>query len=160
MPLLEKGTMDGVKTGAEPLPALKKVKVKIVAPSEDKKAREIYVDPAGKFKMLNFGLQITEGEYANRFVPFSAFYDVTRAAYLEWNLQDNGRPLSTEEKEKLFQEKAYLRDLKKFGIAIGVDFETQDVVDCYGKELIVDVKLKEGTDGVPRNEAKNPKKIS
>ena len=157
MPLLEKGSLDKVKTGSEPLPELKKVRVKIVPPTEAQKSREVYVDPDGRFKMLNFGLQIVEGEYVNRFVNFSTFYDVTKAAYLQWNMKDGDRPLSIPEKEKQWEEKSYLRDLKRFGNAIGVDFETQDLVDCYGKELLVDVKLREGADGVPRNEAKNPK---
>lgn len=157
MPLLEKGSLDKVKTGSEPMPEMKKVKVKIVPPTEITKKREVYVDPDGKFKMLNFGLQLEEGEYKGRFVNFSVFYDVTKAAYLQWNMKDGDRPLSVQEKEKQWEEKTYLRDMKRFGQAIGIDFETQDVVDCYGKELLVDVKLREGADGVLRNEAKNPR---
>jgi hypothetical protein len=157
MPLLEKGSLDKVKTGSEPMPEIKKIKVKIVPPTEQQKAREVYIDADGRFKMLNFGLQIQEGEFANRFVNLSCFYDVTKGAYLQWNMKDGDRPLSIQEKEKQWEEKTYLRDLKRFGQAIGVDFETQDVVDCYGKELLVDVKLREGADGVLRNEAKNPR---
>jgi len=157
MPLLEKGSLDKVKTGSEPMPEMKKVKVKIVPPTEITKKREVYVDPDGKFKMLNFGLQLEETEYKGRFVNFSVFYDVTKSAYLQWNMKDGDRPLSVQEKEKQWEEKTYLRDMKRFGQAIGIDFETQDVVDCYGKELLVDVKLREGADGVLRNEAKNPR---
>lgn len=159
MALLTKGSLDKVKTGNEPMPEQKKVKAMIVAPAAEQKAREIYADPDGKFKMLNFGLQLIEGEYKGRFVQMSVFYDVSKEAYLTWNMRDGERLLSIAEKDKLWEEGAYLRDLKRLGLAIGVDFEEQDIMDCYGKELLVDVKLREGNDGVPRNEAKNPRKI-
>lgn len=160
MPQLEVGSLDDIKTGFEPIPAQKKIKVRVEAPAtaEDKQ-REVYEGKDGKFKMAKFSLKITEGPFAGRFVRLSVFTHVARETYLTWNLQKEGRPMTEAEKATAWDAKDFLKDLKRFGDAIGVNFATQPTEDTYGKELIIDITQKE-VDGEIYNEARNPKKIA
>jgi hypothetical protein len=161
MPLLEKGSMDKVRTGDEPLPNIKGAKLKLIAPHDDEaKKREVYKSPDGDFEITRFNCQIQEGDYRGRFVQYSAFTAVSQSAYLSWNMKDkDGNPLSQGDKLRAWEEKQYLSDLKRLGIAIGVDFEEQDIVDAYGKEFQGNVIQRIGKDGEPRNEVKYPRKL-
>lgn len=156
MPKLEVGSMDSIKTGFEAIPEQKKVRVKVVPPAEGQS--EVYNDPEGRFAIAKFNLQIQEGQYANRRVQFSAFCAVKQDVYTSWNLKTEGRAMTQEEKLAAYERRDYLRDLKRFSDAIGVNFETDSTEDCYGKELLIDIKVKEDENGEKQNEAKNPKK--
>lgn len=158
MPKLEVGSMDDIKTGFEVMPEQKKVRVRVIAPSEGQS--EVYNDPDGRFAIAKFNLQIVEGQYAGRRVQFSAFCAVKKEVYTSWNLKTEGRSMTQEEKDAAYERRDYLRDLKRFADAVGVNFETHSTEDCYGKELLVDIKVKEDQDGEKQNEAKNPKKAA
>lgn len=157
MPKLEVGSMDDIKTGFEPIPEAKKVRVKIVPPAEGQS--EVYNDPDGRFAIAKFNLQIQEGQYANRRIQFSAFAAVTKDTYTSWGLKTEGRLMTPEEKIAAYERRDYLKDLKRFADAIGVNFEKDSTEDCYGRELLVDIKVKEDDNGEKQNEAKNPRKV-
>lgn len=158
MPKLEVGSMDDIKTGFEPIPEAKKVRVKVVPPAEGQS--EVYSDPDGNFAIAKFNLQIQEGQYANRRIQFSAFCAVKEDTYVSWKLKTEGRDMTTEEKHAAYARRDYLKDLKRFSDAIGVNFESDSTEDCYGKELLVDIKIKEDKEGNLQNEAKNPRKAA
>jgi hypothetical protein len=63
------------------------------------------------------------------------------------------------EKKQMWEDKEYLKDLKKLGIAAGVDFETGDIVDLFGKEILVDIKQRTDAEGEIRNQAGNYRKV-
>ena len=158
MPLLEKGSMDKVKTGMEPLPDLKRVKVKILAPQQDKSAINTMKD--GKSTTLNLAGEILEGEYMKRIVYFGFIpVNIAEDTYCSWNMQTNGRPATMSEKKQMWEDKEYLKDLKKLGLAAGVDFETGDIVDLFGKEILVDIKQRTDAEGEIRNQAGNYRKV-
>ena len=158
MPLLEKGSMDKVKTGMEPLPEMKRVRVKILAPLQDKTAVNTMKD--GKSTTLNLAFEIVEGEYMKRIV-YAGFIPISIAedTYCSWNMQTNGRPATMSEKKQMWEDKEYLKDLKKLGLAAGVDFETGDIVDLFGKEILVDIKQRTDNEGEIRNQAGNYRKV-
>ncbi len=164
MPVLSTRNMDAVKTGAELMPEQKKVQAKVVPPFD--KDKEVYNDPDGRFTIAKFSVQLTEGEFKGRTTGMSFFVNVAKDTYITWNLKDEGRPLTTAEKEQMWEDGVYLKDLKRFLNAIdlvvetgteGVKFNTED---AYGKELLVDIKQSENKQtGDLFNEAKNPRKI-
>lgn len=159
MPQLEVGNMDDVVTKVPAMPAQKKVKVIVSAPENaDDKAKEIYSDKDGKFSMAKFGLKITEGPYAGRFVRLSVFTAVKKEVYLGWALKNAGQPMSEQEKAAAWDRRDYLKDLKRFGEAIDLDFASAATEDAYGKELLVDITQKEN-EGELYNEARNPKHV-
>ena len=114
MPLLDCGTMDQIKTGYEVIPATKKVKVKVTAPTDEQKKNEIYKDADGRFSMVKFWLTILEGPFTNRVVQFSTFTSVTKEAYISWKLKSNGSLLSEAEKTQAWEEGEYKKNLKRF----------------------------------------------
>lgn len=158
MPLLEKGSMDKVKTGMEPLPEMKRVKVKILAPQLDKSAIQTMKD--GKSTTLNLAFEILEGEYQKRIV-YAGFIPVNIAedTYCSWNMQTGGRPATMSEKKQMWEDKEYLKDLKRLGVATGVDFETGDIADLYGKEILVDIRQRTDAEGEIRNQAVGYRKV-
>ena len=159
MPMLDVGSMDSIKTGAEPIVVQKKVRAIVVAPdSVEDKAGEVFTHKDGSFSMVKFTLKLTEGPDAGRFTKYSCFTRVDRAKYVSWGLWKGGKPATEQEKEAMWTEREYLKDLKRFGDAIVVDFSTQSTEEAYGKELIIDIKHKDN-DGTPYAEAKNPAKI-
>ena len=158
--LLEKGSMDKVRTGDEPLPEMKGVLVKIVAPAPENEKYETFRPQGGEFEIVRFNCEILTGEFKGRRVPYSAFINVAQQEYLSWNLRNKvGDPLSQAEKLKAWEEGQFRSDLKRLGRAIEVDFEEKGIVDAYGKEFIGNIIQRLDRNGEPRNEVKYPKKV-
>lgn len=161
MPQLEVGNMDSIKTKAEAMPAQKKVLVQIVAPQNaEDKAKEVYKSDDGKLGMVRFTVKVLEGPNTGRYTKISAFTHVDNALYLTWKLKKEGRDMTQAEKQEAWDKRDYLKDLKRIGEAIGVNFgapDNQPTEDAYGKELRVDIVQKEN-EGEIYNEARNPKK--
>ena len=159
MPLLEVGSMDQVKTGYEVLPEEKKVKVKVLQP--DKPEMELRVNKDGKSKTLSFALEVVEGQNKGRRVYWKTILPTSKENYCAWNLKIDGQPASQQQKEDMYQAGDYLRDLKRFAVACGLDTSVDiNTTDAYGKELLIDIKqVPHYETGEPTNEARNPRLI-
>jgi len=159
MPLLEVGSMDSVKTGFEVMPEEKLVKVRIAKPKSPE--AELRLNKDGKSKTLSFGCEILEGQYKGRIVFWSTVLPTSKENYVAWNLKSDGQPMTVEQKEAAFEAGDYLRDLKLFATACGVNTSADiDTNDMYGKEITITVKQEVRKDtGEPKNIARNPKAI-
>lgn len=138
---LDVGSMDKVPTGPETLPALKNVAFRVVEP--DDTADIISERSDGRIQSLRLPVRVaestpynveTEGGLVARdaqdkilFVDLLTWVD--KDFYLTWKGAT----------EQSYEDKLYLRDLKRFGNAIGVDFSRQDVEDAYGKLFKADI---------------------
>lgn len=165
---LDVGNMDQVQTTPDVLPALKKVLFKVIPPSDPNNVQVSFKD--GKIKAINFTVQIDEPtpyvvevntaagrenvkrDAQNRVLSFKANWFVDKQEFMGWKGST----------EAGYNAKDYLRTLKQFGDAIGVDFNTMDVEDCYGRTFRADVTQRkyESQDGEERtaNEVKNFRK--
>ena len=165
---LDVGSMDNVQTTPDLLPALKKVLFKVIAPSDPDSVRVEFKE--GRIKAIAFTLQVDEPtpyvvevmsaqgptnvkrDACGRVLSIKANWYVDKDEFLGWKGST----------QVGYDNKDYLRTLKQFGDAIGVDFARQDVEDAYGRTLRADIVQRryETTDGEERtaNEVKNFRK--
>lgn len=161
---LEVGNMDTVQTQPDTLPALKKVLFKVVDPSDPNNVMVEYKE--GRIKAIQFTVQIDEPtpyvvdvkgvnvkkDANGRVLSFRANWYVDKDEFMSWK----GSTATG------YENKDYLRTLKMFGDAIGVDFNKQDVEEAVGRQFRADITQRkyESQDGEERtaNEVKNFRK--
>lgn len=161
---LDVGNMDSVQTQPDVLPPLKKVLFKVIEPSDPNNVHVEFKE--GRIKAISFTVQIDEptpyvvevkGENVKRdaqtrVLSFKANWFVDKDEFMSWRGST----------ESGYTNKDFLRTLKQFGDAIGVDFSKQDVEDAYGRTFRADVTQRkyESQDGEERtaNEVKNFRK--
>lgn len=161
---LDTGNMDNVQTQPDVIPPLRKVLFKVIPPSDPNSVNVEFKE--GKIKAINFTVQVDEptsyvvevkGENVKRdaqarVLSFKANWFVDKDEFMGWRGST----------ESGYNNKDFLRTLKQFGDAIGVDFSKQDVEDAYGRTFRADITQRkyESQDGEERtaNEVKNFRK--
>lgn len=160
MPRLDVGNMDQVQTKPDTLPAIKKVLFRVMEPQDP--ATEMVEFKDGKIKAINFSVQVAEKapyiieeggknverNAEGRYLSVRCNWFVDRDEYLTWKGST----------EAGYANKDFLRGLKVFGQAVGVDFDKQTTEDAYGRTFRADIiQRKYEVDGEERiaNELRN-----
>lgn len=139
---LNTGNMDKVQTKPDVLPALRNVLFEVIEPQDRDSLQQEFKD--GGMKAIRLPVRIAEptpytvempsGELVKRdaqgrVLSVTLNYEVSEAEFLSWKGSSKAS----------YDAKEYLRNLKRFGEAISLDFATGDVEDSFGRFFRADI---------------------